>query len=64
MNKKRGDPLDPATFLGPMISEGDAVRCEKWVNDAAKAGAKVLVGGKRDGRFFGKFIFRLLDMTF
>ena len=53
LNKKKGDPLDTNTFLGPMISESDAVRVEKWVNNATKAGASVIVGGKRDGRFFG-----------
>lgn len=51
-NKKRGDPLEQDTFLGPMISEGEAKRVEKWVNDAAAAGAKVLSGGKRDGSFY------------
>jgi acyl-CoA reductase-like NAD-dependent aldehyde dehydrogenase len=46
---KKGDPLDPATFLGPMITENDAIRVERWVNNA---GGKVLVGGGRDGSYY------------
>lgn len=53
-NGKRGDPLEQDTFLGPMISENEAKRVEKWVNDAVSAGAKVVTGGKREGSFFGK----------
>jgi acyl-CoA reductase-like NAD-dependent aldehyde dehydrogenase len=40
--------------LGPMIAENEAKRVEKWVHDAAASGAKILVGGKREGSFFGK----------
>lgn len=47
-----GDPLEEATFLGPLITEGDAIRLETWVNDAVSAGASVLVGGQRDGVFY------------
>jgi acyl-CoA reductase-like NAD-dependent aldehyde dehydrogenase len=46
---KIGDPLDPETDIGPMISEGEAKRCENWVDEAVKEGAKVLIGGKREG---------------
>lgn len=49
---KPGDPLDDSTFLGPLISEKDAMRIEQWVNDAVKSGAKILCGGKRDGVFY------------
>ncbi len=47
-----GDPLDERTFLGPMISEKDAMRLEAWTEEAVLAGATVLCGGKRDGVFF------------
>ncbi len=47
-----GDPLDEQTFLGPLISEPDAVRMEQWVHEAAAAGARVLCGGRRKGAFF------------
>ena len=49
---KSGDPLDPATELGPMIDDKAAGRAEKWVKDAVKEGATVLTGGRADGRFF------------
>ena len=47
-----GDPLDEQTFLGPLISEQDAVRIESWVREAQARGARVLVGGRRDGAFY------------
>ncbi|MCS7050446.1 MAG: aldehyde dehydrogenase family protein, partial [Thermomicrobium sp.] len=47
-----GDPLDEATDLGPMIDEKAARRTQDWVESAVAAGAKVLVGGKAEGRFF------------
>jgi acyl-CoA reductase-like NAD-dependent aldehyde dehydrogenase len=47
-----GDPLDPATDIGPMISEKEAIRTEEWVTEAVAAGATVLVGGKRHGNWY------------
>jgi aldehyde dehydrogenase (NAD+) len=44
-----GDPKDPGTDVGPLINEAAAVRVEAWVREAVAAGAKVLVGGTRDG---------------
>jgi acyl-CoA reductase-like NAD-dependent aldehyde dehydrogenase len=49
---KLGDPLDPKTDVGPMITEEDAKRTESWVNQAVSGGAKILTGGKRDGNFY------------
>jgi len=49
---KAGDPLVDDTFLGPLITEGDAKRLEQWSQDAVDRGASVLVGGKRDGAFY------------
>ncbi|MEH6783609.1 MAG: aldehyde dehydrogenase family protein [Alcanivorax jadensis] len=46
---KMGDPKDEDTFIGPVISEGEATRLENWINAAVDAGATLLVGGKRDG---------------
>ena len=47
------DPLDPAAILGPMIDEGNARRVEEWVEEARRAGARVLLGRKREkNRFF------------
>ena len=42
-----GDPKDPASKVGPLISEEAAIRAEQWVAEAVAAGAKVLCGGQR-----------------
>ncbi len=44
-----GDPLDDATDVGPMISEGEARRVVAWVGEAVASGARLLAGGTRDG---------------
>lgn len=42
-----GDPADPATFVGPVISEEAASRIERWVDEAIAGGARRLAGGAR-----------------
>ena len=44
-----GDPKEESTFIGPMISEGEAERLESWITEAKSAGGQVLCGGTRDG---------------
>lgn len=44
-----GDPLDPATDIGAMVDEEAAERVVRWSAEAAAAGARVVLGGKRDG---------------
>ncbi len=44
---KMGDPRNEDTFIGPMISEDDAKRIERTIQDAVKRGAKLLTGGRR-----------------
>ena len=46
---KRGDPRDPDTFIGPLISEDDAKRVVEWIAEAVDKGANCLIGGERDG---------------
>ncbi|HEV2113030.1 MAG TPA: aldehyde dehydrogenase family protein, partial [Terriglobales bacterium] len=46
---KVGDPLDDSTDVGPVITEGDAIRAAEWAQEAVAAGAKLLCGGKRNG---------------
>jgi glyceraldehyde-3-phosphate dehydrogenase (NADP+) len=46
---KVGDPLDPATDVGPMIEPGEAARVGAWVTEAVSAGARVLTGGRQLG---------------
>ena len=45
-----GDPLDPATDIGPLVEESEAARIDAWVAEAVAAGARVLTGGRRVGR--------------
>lgn len=47
-----GDPMDPATDVGPMINVAAARRVESWVDEARAAGAKVLCGGRRRDAFY------------
>ncbi|MDF2560566.1 MAG: aldehyde dehydrogenase [Microbacterium sp.] len=49
---RAGDPSDPATDVGPMISEAAAVRAERMVDDAVRAGARVLAGHRREGSVY------------
>jgi aldehyde dehydrogenase (NAD+) len=44
---KIGDPADPATTMGPVISAAQRERCQRYVDLAVEAGAKVICGGKR-----------------
>jgi succinate-semialdehyde dehydrogenase/glutarate-semialdehyde dehydrogenase len=46
---KAGDPADPTTMIGPMISEQHAKRAKAWVDEAVAAGAQLLTGGQRHG---------------
>lgn len=47
---KVGNPLEKDCDVGPMIDLKEAERAEAWVREAVAEGAKVLVGGTRDGR--------------
>ncbi|MBJ9696901.1 aldehyde dehydrogenase family protein [Burkholderia cenocepacia] len=49
---KMGDPKDPSTFVGPMISESESRRLSGWMDAAVAAGAKIVAGGKVDGAMF------------
>jgi acyl-CoA reductase-like NAD-dependent aldehyde dehydrogenase len=41
-----GDPLDPETDVGPLISPDDRDRVKQWVDEAVTAGAELLCGGE------------------
>lgn len=45
-----GDPMDSATYLGPLCSEAAAVKIADQVKRAVDGGAKILLGGKRVDR--------------
>jgi succinate-semialdehyde dehydrogenase/glutarate-semialdehyde dehydrogenase len=51
-NVRVGDPRDPATLVGPMISEREAERALGWVNEAVAQGARLVCGGRREGALF------------
>jgi acyl-CoA reductase-like NAD-dependent aldehyde dehydrogenase len=44
-----GDPRSESTFIGPVISEKEAERIERWIADAVKGGGTLLCGGTREG---------------
>jgi acyl-CoA reductase-like NAD-dependent aldehyde dehydrogenase len=47
-----GDPLDPETDVGPLISPEDRDRVKSWIEEAVAGGADLLAGGELvdDGR--------------
>jgi len=47
---KVSNPLEKDCDVGPMIDEGEAKRAEAWIKEAVAEGAKLLIGGKREGR--------------
>ena len=55
---KIGNPHDPDTMVGPMISEDDARRAETWIADAVDGGAHVVEGGRREGALLYPTILR------
>ncbi|MHB8135137.1 MAG: aldehyde dehydrogenase family protein [Anaerolineaceae bacterium] len=55
---KVGNQLLEDTDVGPLINEQAAKEVEDFVNNAVKAGAKVLAGGKRKGTFMDPTVLR------
>ena len=49
---KMGDPLDPATDLGPMVDGKAVARTREWVAEAVASGARALTGGEPSGLFY------------
>jgi aldehyde dehydrogenase (NAD+) len=47
-----GDPSNPATFIGPVINDGQVQSIDAHVKDAVKKGAKLLTGGSYKGRVY------------
>ncbi len=41
-----GDPLDPDTDVGPLISPDDRDRVKQWIDEALAGGAELLAGGE------------------
>jgi acyl-CoA reductase-like NAD-dependent aldehyde dehydrogenase len=49
---KTGDPMDPATDVGPVIDHDALERISQWVDEAVQAGAEVVTGAKREDPFY------------
>jgi acyl-CoA reductase-like NAD-dependent aldehyde dehydrogenase len=49
---KTGDPLDPNTDVGPLISLQDIERVHEWVEEAKDLGGTVLTGGYYEGTIY------------
>src|SRR4051812_16903503 len=58
-----GDPHDRDTFIGPMISEGEARRLDTWIREAVERGARLLCGGRRDGAMLEATLLEQVDRT-
>ncbi|MEZ6097218.1 MAG: aldehyde dehydrogenase family protein [Pirellulaceae bacterium] len=48
---KQGAPRDESTFIGPIISVGEAKRIKSWIDEAVAAGGQLLCGGELNGSF-------------
>ena len=46
---RTGDPNDPSTDVGPMVSRAAADRVEQMIEDAIKRGAELVLAPKRNG---------------
>jgi acyl-CoA reductase-like NAD-dependent aldehyde dehydrogenase len=51
-----GDQLDERTKVGPMVREKEAARVDEWVKEAVAQGARVVVGGQRQGAMYAPTI--------
>lgn len=49
---KVGNPQDMGTDIGCLVSEEAAIEVERQVNETIAAGAKLVIGGKRNGAFY------------
>lgn len=58
-----GDPKDRDTFIGPMISEGEASRLHGWIESAVAGGATLLCGGNRTGNMLEATLLENVDTS-
>ncbi len=63
---RQGNPLDPATQIGPQVSTAQLEKIQSYVEIGLKEGAELLIGGKRnmldgelaDGYYFEPTVFK------
>jgi acyl-CoA reductase-like NAD-dependent aldehyde dehydrogenase len=48
----QGDPRDPGVLIGPLINDRAVEVMDERITDAVSKGAKIVTGGKHDGRVF------------
>ncbi|MFJ9743187.1 aldehyde dehydrogenase family protein [Streptomyces sp. NPDC101166] len=60
---RTGDPREDGVALGPVISERQAARIERIVEESVAAGARVLSGGPREGLFYPPTVLDRVDRT-
>ncbi|MFY4777122.1 aldehyde dehydrogenase family protein [Metabacillus sp. RGM 3146] len=53
-----GDKQSEQTDMGPLITEKEAMRVEKLVNEACEKGAVLLTGGIRNGAFYSPTVLK------
>ena len=53
---KVGPGLDPATEMGPLVSDEQFTRVTGYIKDGRESGAKVAVGGERVGNLGHFFV--------
>lgn len=58
---RTGDPLDPATDIGPVISSAHAERIGGWLAEAIDGGARLLAGGSRVGNVWQPTVLGAID---
>lgn len=56
-----GDPRREETFIGPLISEKEAIRLEQWISSALAQGATLLCGGRRQGAMLAATLLENVD---
>jgi benzaldehyde dehydrogenase (NAD) len=58
-----GDPREEGVAIGPIISERQAARIERIVDESVAAGARVLAGGRRDRLFYPPTVLDHVERT-
>ena len=60
---RAGNQLDAQMTMGPMVREADAIRVGQWVDEAVQGGARVTVGGQRQGAIYAPTVVADVDPT-
>ncbi|TCX51683.1 aldehyde dehydrogenase family protein [Dehalobacter sp. 14DCB1] len=55
--RKVGNPMDPETFIGPVINKMQVASVEKYIQATIEAGATVKLEGKTEGNVISPWIF-------